>query len=412
MQKGSTNNWSKWKLFKFSVISILLLLVVAELAARIFFYSKFRGMSTSVYIQGSPIQAEDPLSVYNNRPFYVDYEKRFQHNEEGMKSLPGDFRMPDSKGNELWILLLGGSAMEGMGSNRDGKWFDITNVQDHPYNETIAAYLQANLQEKYPSRKVRVFNAAVSGFTLSQGFLKYQALSKKYNFDWVITMDGVNECDTLSGDEERDELAYNHFYFSTFPFHGPPLKYIVPVTQHSALFNTLKQEFYYARLHFRMKKNEAKGFPERKYWADQSIPRLDIDSTDPRVSVSCKAFLKEMHLFESRLNEDGKKYLFLVQPYLAFRDTTVMTSEERALNNYLRREENDKYKVGFLKKLYDTISILSHENPHIRRMTEVHKWPGWVFVDYCHFTSNANGRIAQALADLIEKDGKTSIFND
>jgi hypothetical protein len=43
-------------------------------------------------------------------------------------------------------------------------------------------------------------------------------------------------------------------------------------------------------------------------------------------------------------------------------------------------------------------------------MAGVEKWPGWVFVDYCHFTKEANKRIARELADYIVADGKMEIF--
>ena len=131
--------------------------------------------------------------MYNNRAFYVDFEKQFQYNELGMRSACGDYRIPLKKAGDLWVLLLGGSAMEGMGSNKDGAWFDMTNIPDHPYTETIAFYLEGVLGRKYPGKRVRVFNAAVSGFTLEQGISKYRKLSKQYDFDWVISMDGVNE---------------------------------------------------------------------------------------------------------------------------------------------------------------------------------------------------------------------------
>lgn len=409
MHDNSTRKWSKKKLLKFSFLSVLILLLLSEAASRVFFYFKFRGMHTSIQIQGSPLQEADSSAVYNNRPFYVDFEKKFQYNEKGMKSMCGNYRMPERKGNELWILLLGGSAMEGMGSNKDGKWFDMTNIADHPYSENIALYLQNILQQKLPSRNVRVFNAAVSGYTLSQGFSKYKELARDYNFDWIISMDGVNECDTLDGDGEENEKEYSRKYWATFPFQASPLKYIIPITQHSALFSLLKQELYYLRLGMRMKKNEAKGFPERKAWADQVTVPLSFVENDKRVAMSSSAFLKEISAFETRLKQDGKKYLFLAQPYLAFRDSSQLTSEERALNNYLRKVEYDKYKLTFLRKVYDTIDVISKSDVHIQNMTGPLKWPGWTFVDYCHFTRGANEKIAYELANFIISDGK-SIF--
>ena len=362
-------------------------------------------------IQGSPIQAADPATVYNNRPFYVDYQKGFQYNECGMKSACGDYAMPQKQTGDLWVLLMGGSAMEGMGSNKDGKWFDITHIPDHPYTETIAACLQRLLSARYPTRNVRVFNAAVSGFTLSQGFLKYKSLSSRYDFDWVISMDGVNECDTLASDSEEAQQAYNRAYWAGFPFQSAPLKYIVPITQHSALFNTLKQEWYYLRLKGRMTRNERAGFPDRRFWAAQTGgTALPLALGDPRVANSRRAFLREMHTWEDRLRQDHKKYLFLVQPYLPFRDTALLTLEERALRQYLLKTDYDPYKVTFFREVYDSVAVLERTDPHIQTMSGVDHWPGWTFVDYCHFTRDANERIASELARWIQSDGNIPIF--
>lgn len=407
----TTRAWSKGKLLKFSLFSIVLFLLAAEGISRIIFYFKFRGLHTSVYIQGSPLQEEDTNTVYNNRAYYVDYEKRFQYNEKGMRSLCGDFRLPARKGkNDLWIMLMGGSAMEGMGSNKEGDWYDITNIPDHPYAENIAFYLQSILQKKYPSRSVRVFNAAVSGFTIDQGFLKYQSLSTGYDFDWVISMDGVNECDTLNSDREEDEKAYDRKYWESFPFQAFPMRWIVPVTQHSALFSLLKQEIYYLRLNARTKRNEREGFPKRKFWADHPTRPLLFAESDQRVDNSVRSFIKEMKRWAGHLN--GRNYLFLVQPYLAFRDSSKMSVEERALGNYLRAADNDEYKQAFFKKVYDSVERISQKDLHFQNMSAVQSWPGWNFVDYCHFTAAANQRIADELANFIGADGKIRIFRE
>src|SRR5579872_6898468 len=158
-----TQTWSKPKLLKFSVVSVLVILLVAEGVARLLFYKKYHGLGTSIYIQGSPLQEADPVSVYNNRAYYVDYGKGFQYNELGMRSRCGDYAMPAKMPGESWVLLLGASAMEGMGSNKEGAWLDITGVVDHPYNGTIAFYLEEQLRQRFPGRSFRVFNAAVSG---------------------------------------------------------------------------------------------------------------------------------------------------------------------------------------------------------------------------------------------------------
>lgn len=400
---GVTKTWSRGKLLRFAAVAVLLLLLLAEGLGRVVFLLKFRGLGTSVYVQGSPLQEADSASVYNNRAFYVDFRKQFQYNELGMKSACGDYRMPVKAGGDVWILLLGGSAMEGMGSNKDGDWFDMTNVLDHPYNETIAYFLEGRLRRLYPGKRVRVFNAAVSGFTLEQGIAKYMALSRKYDFDWVISMDGVNECDTLEAGGLAAETSYSRAYWASMPFHRFPLNWIVPITQHSAFFNLLKQELYTVRIKARMKRNEESGFNLRKSGA---LPPLLLDLGDERVRSSVGAFLSEEREFAGALERDKRHYLLLVQPYLAFRDSSVLGPEEKALNHYLRQEMNDPYKHAFLKGVYESVGA----DLHFQTMSGVEKWPGWVFVDYCHFTKAANERIAAELADYIAADGKMEIF--
>ena len=404
---GVTTTWSRGKLFRFAAVTVVFFLLLAEGVARVLFFFKFRELGTNVYVQGSPMQEADSASVYNNRAFYVDFEKQFQYNELGMKSACGDYRMPVKAGGDLWVLLLGGSAMEGMGSNKDGAWFDMTNILDHPYKETIGFFLGERLRRLYPGKRVRVFNAAVSGFTLDQGMARYRSLSRAYDFDWVISMDGVNECDTLEVGGPAAEKAYSRAYWASMPFHQFPLNWIVPITQHSAFFNLVKQELYSVRTKARARRNEAGGFVLRDSWAARAALPILVDSGDARVLRSSGAFLREEREFAHELEKDGKHYLLLVQPYLAFRDSSVLGREELALDHYLREKMNDGYKHAFLKQVYAGVDT---GGLHIQAMPGVARWPGWVFVDYCHFTKAANERIAAELADYIASDGKMEIF--
>lgn len=405
---SETKKWGKLKLLKFSAIMLCILLLLSEGLMRIWFHVKFKGLHTSVYTQGSPLQMEDTAFVYKNRPYYVDYEKGFQFNEYGMKSATGDFKMPVKQQNDLWVLLLGGSAMEGMGSNKSGKWFDITNAPDHPYEETIAALLQKKLATGFPGRKVKVFNAAASGYTIEQNIARYKILSGKYDFDWVISMDGVNEPALVEGNEPP--FYFSKKYFSGFPFKEFPLKYIIPVTQHSALFLMLKQELYAFRIGGRTMKNKKNGFPERNFWMQQHTQPVLFDTTDTRVKNAVNAFLDKLYAFDAFLQKQHKKHLLLIQPFLPFRDSLVFTPEERALYNYFKSEKNDPYQNQFLKSVYDSISHTSQLNANIQNMTSFNTWQGWMLVDYCHFTRLANMKIADRLTEYIISGGSSLIF--
>lgn len=404
----NTKTWSRSRLVKYSLFTMILLLLLLEVIGRILFMIKFNQLETSVYIQGSPLLVADSSTVYNNRPFYVDYKKKFQYNEAGMKVKPAEFFMPVKQANEIWVLLLGASAMEGMGSNKNGDWFDITNVADHPYNETIAAFLQSTLNKKYPGKKVQVFNAGVSAYTLSQSIKRYDKLSHQYDFDWVISMDGVNEPTAL---EEQENIHwYNEQQWLSQPFHRYPLNWIIPVTQHAAFFNLLKQEFYYLKQNARISFNQQKGFPKRSYWIKQFTDTNAGTAAESATRQASLVFLSALRSFSQRLDKDKVNYLLLVQPHLAFRNPNRLTAEEKALNNYYRKEHNDLQKYSFLKMAYDTVDSWSMGSYRVQTMNGVNEWQGWTFVDYCHFTREANKKIAAELANFIIADGKLRIF--
>lgn len=110
----------------FGLVAVFLLFLLLEIIARGVFYFRFNKLTTSLGIQGNSLQMNDSQLVFRNRPLYVDYHFKYQNNEEGFKSAPGETEMPVKGENEVWVFLFGASAMEGMGSNKDGEWLDIT----------------------------------------------------------------------------------------------------------------------------------------------------------------------------------------------------------------------------------------------------------------------------------------------
>src|SRR5215212_9778298 len=112
MGNTKTVKWSKKKLVLYSAITLCLLFVLFELVFRITFYFQYKNLHTSVAVQGNTLQISDSLLVFKNQPFYVDYYKMYQNNEEGMKSAIGDVLIPPKTEKDFWVLLTGASAME------------------------------------------------------------------------------------------------------------------------------------------------------------------------------------------------------------------------------------------------------------------------------------------------------------
>lgn len=388
--------WSRKKLFKFSVITIVLVLLVLELVFRIVFAFEYKGYHTSVYVQGNTLQVNDTDLIFRNRPFYVDYNKNYQFNEEGMRSEAGKVLMPEKKANDLWIFIFGGSAMEGSGSNKDGEWLDITGVPDHKPEATIAGMLQVILQPKFPSKNIRVFNAANTGYSIYQSRKRYEQLAKKYQADWVISMDGENEPAVLKPGEDIKTVLQNRWNESAvFDF---PLNTIIAITSHSAFANKIKQVAFNTRNSGRLKKNKKEGYPARTKWGRQPFGELKYAQPTPETQNAAAEFISELKQFDSVLTARNQKHLLYIQPHLSLRDKTKMNKTEKALFNYYTASYNDPFNNLMRKNILEGNHAFSS---NIKSLAGLHKTDKQLFVDYCHFTQEANWLIAFTIAQDI-----------
>jgi len=394
-----TNSWSKWKLIRFSLLTIIIILALIEIIFRVLFYFDYKGYNTSLYIQGNSLQMSDSILVFRNRPFYVDYTRRFQYNEDGMKVQPGDVFMPKKKPGEFWVFLLGGSTMEGMGSNKDGEWLDITGVDDYPANESIAAYLQSMLQEEMPSKKIRVFNAANSSYTLLQSCLRYQSLARENEIDWLVSMDGKNEPPAL---EDRDSpMSIVKDGWRKNPIFNFPLNAIIPLTSHSAFANKMKQLLYQYKRRKRLEENQHLGFPRKDYWYEQPDARLKFSPYTNNIKNAVKAFYEQLARFDSLLNSKKQSHILFIQPQLAFRDRSKLGNTEKALFNYYLSKFNDSTFLTFYREVQDSFPTFKKDHHNIELLNDMDSLSEQVFVDYCHFTKMANQYLARRIANEI-----------
>ncbi len=387
-----------------------MILLFIELIFRVLFWSEIKGYHSTVFIQGNTIQMEDSSLVFRNRPFYLDYYQRFQYNEAGMRSKPGDVWMPKKDSSDYWVFLFGGSSMEGMGSNKDGEWFDITGVGDYPWNENIAFYLQQLLQEKMRGKKVRVFNAANTSYTIEQSYLRYLQLSSLYKMDWVISMDGQNNPPTLAADETVMDFVRKDWQQN--PAHEFPMKWILPLTRHSAFVNKLKQTIFYVKQHNRTQKNIDTHYPRADFWLKNSSPALHFKRIDIGTNRAVNSFHDQLILFDSVLNSRNQNHLLLVQPHLIFRDSLMMNNTEKALLHYYRQAYNDSAMNSYLLEIRTRLKekVPNADSSTIQLMDRFDHTSQQVFVDYCHFTKGTNRIIAEYLLQYILRKEANAIY--
>lgn len=394
----STKSWSFKKLFFYTIVVLMLFFLLFEMIFRIGFYFKYKKTHSNVFVQGSTIQMNDEKLVFKNRPFYTDYDLKFQFNEEGMKSKVTDALMPVKTKDDYWVFLFGASAMEGMGSNKMGEWLSITGAQDYKWEETIACLLQKKLQQKIQGKKIRVFCAANSSYNVYQSMLRYKMLSEKYSMDWVISLDGNNEPSLLDSTTSIENYTKNDW--QNYPIHHFPVTWLTPFTSHSALINGVKQFIYHFREKKRDNKNRLNNFPARKTWFDSSAFALKYDTSSPAAKIALHSYYKTMLSFDSLLTAEGKKHLLIIQPHLSLKKNLSDTSEH-AVYNYYTHAYNIPSVNGFQKKIH---AAGFFNSPNIYILNELHYANFPVFVDYCHFTSAANDFISELLSQKILQD--------
>ena len=353
-------------------------------------------------IQGNSRWVADSNLVWTNRPFYLEYDKRSQYNELGMRVSAGDVFMPPQKKNEFWVFLFGGSAMAGMGSNKDGEWIDITGVGDHTIDESIDGYLLEYLQKALPNKKVRVFNTAVSGHTSYQSFIRYKLL-KKYKPDWVVSMDGINDPKSLKNNEST--YSYINDQWKNDPSQNSPMSYSLFVMSHSALLNKLKMYIYYKRQAIRTLTNTQSSSVIKNKWLNHKPEPIKYVDSNQYSMNAVNSFFSNLKEFKDTLDVDKQKYLLLIQPYMALRDTTKLYDTEKAVYNYFSCNYNNDTTNTYINLVHKRLKSDFKNDKNIFSMDAIHNCDGWILVDYCHFTNDANKKIAEEISKYIISNG-------
>ncbi len=375
----------------------LLLLVVIELACRMFVWNRFHGYQTNFHIQANSRWQDDQNLVWRNRPYYLEYDRSCQYNSIGMRCAAGEVDMPHKQLQEFRVFLLGGSAMAGVGSSRKGDWLKLTGVSGHGISQSIDGHLEAILQKAMPERTVKVFNSAVSGYTLPQSHLLAEQLMR-WKPDFVISMDGVNEPVRLKEDESvlgKIRNRWRGHAVNNFPLN------LARVLMRNSAFAYVVGEYTFFRTNMIMSHTDMAQDQETiDYWLKKNVDRRSSPSPNSDQKTAINAFVSQLKDYHYLLNENGIPHLLLIQPYLAESSADMMVDRERAVYHYFLSQENPEL-TTFISGVQ--ASVKSDLN-HLRCIKNAKSYLDqgeWNFLDHCHLTSQANSDIARGMAEYI-----------
>lgn len=391
----------------YALLPTLLLLSILEVSSRLVCKSRFAPYRTNISIQGNSRWAAEPALIWTNRPRYLEYDRSSQYNEHGMRVEPGEIELPPARADELRVFCLGGSTMAGVGSSQEGDWLKMTGLSSHPVADSIDGHLERILQDSFPGRNVRVYNAAVSGFALAQSHLMYERL-KHLEPDWIISLDGVNEPTSLEPGEtaqERLRIRWENHPVNRFPFRQARF-----LMSRSAFF-FLAGELAFFRAGIIRNPGNTEQDPEvLAFWlrkgAHQPPDRAGQDDAGETRAVD--AFFQQLEAFRRALLADGQKHLLLIQPHLSLRNPGKMTEIERGLYNYYTHTDLSSGE-RFIKTIHATLAARFPHDGAVFSIRAAHEREGWFFLDYCHLTSEANRLIATELAErILHREGDSA----
>ena len=183
-----------------------------------------------------------------------------------------------------------------------------------------------------------------------------------------------------------------------------PLNIIIPITSHSAFVNTIKQFLFHQKQSSRVNNNQTKNYPRKTFWLQKPSIPLQFRVVDEDTRRAVDFFYTQLIKFDSILSTRKQKHLLLIQPHLIFRDTLLMNDTEKALLHFYQYKQNDAATNSFLSQLkasYPAFIDSTHSAVRLFNQTDtLHKQ---VFVDYCHFTNEANRFIAKEIMQYIQE---------
>lgn len=239
--------------------------------------------------------------------------------------------------------------------------------------ESIAHYLEKELNTRFNTDKIEVINAGISAFVVEQEFILIQLLLQQYQPDMIVSLDGVNDLMTFD---------FNRMTQSDFPLpphHWDEVKVIEPnrerrkaLTRFPLFFKNIMRVIMY--------------FKTEKFEKDYDWSRL-TDERLKKVSDTYWQIIKDTHDFCGAKNIRYYNFLQPVRTCSQYRKGTQLTEREKAQCRLFEQMDsavkNEPYNFSLTTVLDDRLQL---------------------FYDFCHVVPAGNEVIAHAMAERVAED--------
>jgi lysophospholipase L1-like esterase len=342
----------------------------------------------------------DRWAAFRNNPEYRDNGVRL--NAKGFRR---DRNVSlDKPPGTTRIFLLGGSVAYGgetLYPEIDDRW-RISNQQ------TIDHYLEERLDSTFPAKHWEVINAAAKGYFLNQDLALFLSTLQRYEPDYLILLDGVNDMfGMLRFPENEDAYSAAGFgdEFDGLTKPGSMSLRLMASTwllNNSALYRSIRESV--AQRHRIRARRERAG-------KSTGQRRPDLANLTPNEKLQYQAAVSRLNNYLQPVRQiyrlamlEGIQVVFVLQPQIIGTRKPLTPIETELLDYWSRLEPLDVY--GF-QTLYPQLSgrltaAAATEGYRFLDLTSVFDRANiQTFTDYCHLTPAGNQIIADAIFDSL-----------
>ena len=312
--------------------------------------------------------------------------------------------------DEFRIFLTGGSTAFGLGAT--GEAGPLTHHYYLEHRETISHMLEKilNATAPIPGKTIRVYNAAVWGYSYQHLLLRYVTKLRRYKPDLVVSFDGANELLPLSVPAREwdyfQEGQFNSILKQIFSYSGPGLASYVTLWLKN---NTFLMTFFWTGADPFLTMEP--GMKTHRGPVPGKDPK-DSDTTfseeerSQMVTDNVSTVVRVIEDYHSVLDNDGVPHIFALQPLLYLSKKPRHEWEQK-----VESLEEHKYYYGtpadqLYKFMIDHVAESAHRKQYfVADFSDYFDNASeWVFTDWCHLTAGANYLIARELANIIKEN--------
>jgi lysophospholipase L1-like esterase len=382
-----TDGLSWKKKLGFSLFALVLIVGVLEVAA-VYYLRWTRGYDGEHLLQYEYDAYKNILPTKGYRDL-----RGVQHNSAGFRR--SEDVTVDKPAGTYRVFLMGASTAYGLG----GLWPHIQReyaVLDN--SETIDAYLEQQLQVRFPGVRIEVINAAITSTWTHHHLIYLNQSVLRYHPDMVLFLDGFN--DFFFYEPWHDQFSRYSYSEHSRVVMGPPTLKALAAANGWWLFR--KSAFAHAV--FRAARDVKTALTPRR--ADDP---LEVDAAlNSLRSVFAKNALKMIERTSLILAHEGVTSVHMMQPLLILeRERAQMPDVERRLFDFNVSAVLQNYEE-FMHRAVPMLAAMqeaSHERlgSTFIDLTGIYKGvEGQMFTDYAHLTPRGNQILASHVVDRID----------